>query len=386
MDTGGQVPLFKALIENSCDLIALVDPTGEMTYASASGKRVLGYAPNELVGRDICELIHPEDREASRRAIQQVLSQPPIPQHLESRVRHKDGEWCPMESITSNLMDEAAIEAIVITFRKITGRGTAPGKERVLNGELAGSGGSGELEHFAYAVAHDLREPLRTISMFTEILLESQLDENTRKLGQSITTGVARMAALLDGLQSLVIPVQENFRQPVDLDHVVGQALENLQPALTANRATLSVDPLPMVRGNEKQLRSILQNLIGNAIKYSGDAPLEIRVSAEGRGADWIIKVKDNGTGIAPEHQEIVFDRFQGLHGPEIPGAGLGLAICKRMIEDSGHKIWGESEPGVGSTFCFTAAAAEQPAIPPRAHDPSDLFISQGEKNRIAGV
>ncbi|MEO7652979.1 MAG: PAS domain-containing protein, partial [Bryobacteraceae bacterium] len=101
------MPFSKALIENSCDLIAIVNATGELTYASAAGKRLLGYAPNELVGRDIYELIHPEDREASRRAFQQVLSQPPVPQQLEARVRHKNGEWCHMESIISNLMEEA---------------------------------------------------------------------------------------------------------------------------------------------------------------------------------------------------------------------------------------------------------------------------------------
>jgi signal transduction histidine kinase len=117
------------------------------------------------------------------------------------------------------------------------------------------------------------------------------------------------------------------------------------------------------VQGNEKQLLRVFQNLIANAIKYRGAAPAEISISAAQRGQDWVIKVKDNGIGIDRKHHEDVFGLLRRLHGPEIPGAGLGLAICKQIVEALGGTIWVESEPGAGATFCFTIAAAEEEAV-----------------------
>ena len=223
--------------------------------------------------------------------------------------------------------------------------------------ELARS--DARLEDFAYAVAHDLREPLRTISMFTELLIEEAgLDAHGKMHAQFIVDGVARMSALFEGLHAFAVSGFDDPAHPLDLGQAVADVLQNLAHAIKTSAAIVTVDPLPVVQGNQRHLVRVFQNLIANAIKYRGEAPVEIHVTAERLGTEWIIKVQDNGIGIAPEHYERVFRLFKRLHGPETPGAGIGLAICKKIVEAMGGAIWIEPAPGSGSIFCFTTAAA----------------------------
>jgi light-regulated signal transduction histidine kinase (bacteriophytochrome) len=214
------------------------------------------------------------------------------------------------------------------------------------------------LEDFAYAVAHDLREPLRTISMFTELLIEeAELDAKGRKHAQFIVDGVARMSALFEGLHSFAVSGFDDPPQPVDLGQAVAEVLENLGHAIKTSDAIVIVDPLPVVQGNQKHLVRVFQNLIANSIKYRGEVPVKIHVTSERLGTEWIVKVRDNGIGIAPEHYNRVFHLFKRLHGPETPGAGIGLAICKKIVEAMGGAIWVEPAPGSGTILCFTIAA-----------------------------
>jgi signal transduction histidine kinase len=146
--------------------------------------------------------------------------------------------------------------------------------------------------------------------------------------------------------------------RPFDLGHPMAEVLQNLGHAIRTSNAIVTTDPLPFVLGHEKHLVRVFQNLIANAIKYRSAAPVRIHVTAERLGTEWIIKVQDNGVGIPPEHYERVFGLFKRLHGPETPGAGIGLAICRKIIEAMGGAIWVEPAPGSGSIFCFTIAAA----------------------------
>jgi signal transduction histidine kinase len=139
----------------------------------------------------------------------------------------------------------------------------------------------------------------------------------------------------------------------------VAQATQNLALAIKASGATVTVDRLPIVRSNELHLVRLFQNLISNAVKYCSEHPVEIRVTAEQLGSDWIIRIEDNGLGIAPENQTRVFMPFVRLANRDVPGTGLGLAVCKKIVEGLGGTIWVESELGAGSTFCFTIVAAE---------------------------
>jgi light-regulated signal transduction histidine kinase (bacteriophytochrome) len=141
------------------------------------------------------------------------------------------------------------------------------------------------------------------------------------------------------------------------LNNVAARAIKNLDAAIRGSGAAVTVDTLPAVLGNESHLVELFQNLIGNAIKYRSESPLEIRVSAEQLGSEWVVKIKDNGIGIGPQYRDHVFGLFKRLHGAEISGTGIGLAICKKIVERMGGKIWVESEPDQGSTFSFTIAA-----------------------------
>jgi PAS domain S-box-containing protein len=354
---------FRSLIENSPDAISLIDPHGEVLYASASTAKVLGYQPEELVGRNGLDLIHPEDREHSSRALKEVLAGPPGPLQWHARVRRKDGTYSWVESTVSNLLIEPDVQAIVVNHRDINARRAAEVERQQHADELARA--NSELEEFANTVAHDLREPLRTITAFTQLLARrAQMDGDSKEMAKFIVDGAARMSTLVEDLLSFAstgMPAEPEF---IDLQQAVAQAMQNLAVDIQASGARVTVDPLPRVRCNEIHLVRLFQNLISNAVKYRREGPPEIHATAERRGPEWIIRIRDNGLGIAAEHQARIFKPFIRLGSKDIPGTGLGLAVCKKIVEGLGGAIWVESELGVGSTFCFTIMAAEEKVRP----------------------
>ena len=349
---------FRALIENSPDAISLIDAHGEILYGSPSTTRIFGYQPAELVGRNCLEFIHPEDRAHSSRALQEAVARPPGPLQWDARVLHKDCSYSWVESTVSNLLSESKVHAMVIHQRDIHAR-RAVESERQRHAEELGRSNL-RLEEFAYTAAHDLREPLRAISRYTDILLQkAQMDPNAREMAKFIVDGAARMSTLVDDLLSFAKTGMHEPPRRVDLQQAVAQALQNLAPAIEASGAIVTVDRLPILQSNEIQLVRLFQNLISNAVKYRSGNPVEIRVTAEQRGPDWVISVKDNGIGIAPENQARVFVPFTRLATRDVSGTGLGLAVCKKIIEGMGGTISVESELGAGSTFSFTIAAAQ---------------------------
>jgi light-regulated signal transduction histidine kinase (bacteriophytochrome) len=226
------------------------------------------------------------------------------------------------------------------------------------------------LEEFAYTAAHDLREPLRAISSYTEMLVqETQMDANTRQMAQFIVDGTARMSALIDDLLSFASTGVREPPRPVELQRAVTQAMQNLALEIKSSGARVTIDRLPIVRGNEIHFVRLFQNLIGNAVKYRRDVAPEIHVGAERRGMDWVIRIADNGIGLAPENHARVFMPFIRLANRDIPGTGLGLAVCKNIVEGFGGAIWVASEPGAGSTFSFTIAEVEEKSRSSRRMD-----------------
>jgi signal transduction histidine kinase len=185
------------------------------------------------------------------------------------------------------------------------------------------------------------------------------MDANARQTAKFIVDGAARMSTLVDDLLSFASTGVHEPPRCVDLQHVLAQARENLALDIKASGATITVGRLPTVLGNEIHLVRLFQNLMSNAMKYRGESPLEIHVAAEQRGPDWVVSIGDNGIGIAPENQGRVFMPFFRLADRDVPGTGLGLAVCKKIVEGMGSVIWVESEPGAGSIFSFTAEAAK---------------------------
>ncbi|MEI6072912.1 MAG: ATP-binding protein, partial [Verrucomicrobiae bacterium] len=216
-----------------------------------------------------------------------------------------------------------------------------------------------ELEQFAYIASHDLQEPLRMVSSYTQLLAqryESQLDDKARKYIHYAVDGAIRMQSLINDLLAYSrVGTRGQKPEPADAHAILGEAIRNLSSAIEENRAIITSEDLPTVRADAPHLLLVFQNLLANAIKFRGkDLPC-IHVSAQERPDDWVFSVKDNGIGIEPQHAGRVFVIFQRLHTrEEYPGTGIGLSICQRIIERHGGKIWFESEPGIGTTFFFT--------------------------------
>jgi len=248
----------------------------------------------------------------------------------------------------------------------ITERRRIEEKLRVANQALARA--NEDLNQFAFAASHDLQEPLRMITIYSQLLLKSyrgQLDGEAATFTAVITEGTDRMLALLADLLAYT-QLTGDTRGPagsVDLNQVFQKALENCRAAIDETAATVTSDALPAVLGEESHFLQLFQNLISNALKYRGEVPPHIHVSAEKQNGLWRIAVKDNGVGIAPEYHKKIFGVFKRLHGRSIAGTGMGLAICQRVVERYGGRIWVESEPDHGATFYFTLPAVQTEVV-----------------------
>ncbi len=223
-----------------------------------------------------------------------------------------------------------------------------------------------ELEQFAHVASHDLREPLRAVSGCVQVLrrrYQGRLDQRADELIHHTIDGARRMGALIDDLLEYSrAGGRDHELGPTDCNAALDQALADLEVALREAGAVATRDDLPTVRADATQLTRLFQNLIGNAVKFRGPAPPRVHVGARRIEGYWSFSVADNGIGLAPEYSERIFTIFPRLHTrDEYPGTGVGLAICKKIVERHGGRIWVESQPGMGSTFHFTIPEGTEP-------------------------
>jgi light-regulated signal transduction histidine kinase (bacteriophytochrome) len=220
-----------------------------------------------------------------------------------------------------------------------------------------------DLEQFAYAASHDLQEPLRNVATHTQLLKKGyygKLDDEADQLLITIVSSAKRMGLLIQDLLAYtqITRQSEEAPQPVNAHAVLAKVIFDLQALIADTHASVRDGDLPTLQIQEVHLHQLFLNLVGNAIKYRGDKPPEVYVSARREGAEWLFSVKDNGIGIAPQYAGRVFGMFRRLHGPEeYAGTGIRLAICQKIVERHRGRIWVESEPGKGSTFFFTLPA-----------------------------
>ncbi len=275
--------------------------------------------------------------------------------------RRKDATEFPMELMLSPLESEDGI-MVTAAIRDITVRRAA--EQALLQSIEDLKTSNEELAQFAYVASHDLQEPLRMVASYTQLLSRrytGKLDADADEFIAFAVDGAARMQRLIQDLLSFT-RVGTRGRDLADTSSAVAfeQAVANLEVAIADSGALISHDPLPDVLADDVQLTQLFQNLVGNAIKYQSDNTPKVHVSAASDDAGgWIFSVTDNGIGIDPSYFERIFGMFQRLHGrDEFAGTGIGLAICKKIAERHGSTITVESQPGIGSTFRFTMAAA----------------------------
>jgi signal transduction histidine kinase len=263
-------------------------------------------------------------------------------------------------SMSGRPLEESRTGGGVVIFRDITIRKKA-------DAEIARS--NAELQQFAYVAAHDLQEPLRTVVSYLELLTDrykGKLDEKADKYITGAGTGAKRMQALIGDLLTYSrVATKCKALERVDCTALVNAVIGDLDTSITEARATIDCGPLPVVMADRHQISQLLQNLIGNALKYRGEEPVQIKISAERRGPDWMFSIEDNGIGFEMQYAERIFLIFQRLHvRTQYSGTGIGLAICKRIVGRHGGEIWATSSLGLGSKFFFTIPELNFAAVP----------------------
>jgi signal transduction histidine kinase len=302
--------------------------------------------------------IHPEDQARVLAAIEKAIQSKTLFE-LEHRVIRVDGTlgWTFSRAVPI-LNDDGAIVEWFGAAKDVSEHKAAKEALEAANAALMQS--NADLEQFAYSASHDLQEPLRMVATYSELLkrefggkLGSEGDEF---IGYTLQ-GALRIQQLLKDLRTYTLVSTDRQKPAVDADAdaVMDRALTNLHTAIHDSGAVITRGPMPRVRIGEIQLEQLFQNLIGNSIRYRAAETPRIHVAAEEQGSVWLFSVKDNGIGIDPQYKEHIFGMFKRLHGAaEYPGTGMGLAICQRIVERAGGRIWVESEPARGSTFYFT--------------------------------
>ena len=215
-----------------------------------------------------------------------------------------------------------------------------------------------ELQQFAYVASHDLQEPLRMISSYLQLIerrYKDKLDRDADEFIEYAVDGAKRLQNMINGLLEFSrVETGGQLFEPVDCEKVLDDTLANLKVAIEENSAVINHEPLPTVMADRSQMLQLFQNLIGNAIKFRGQEAPRIYVSNRRKDDEWIFSVKDNGIGIEEQYKERIFDLFERLHGRGYSGTGIGLSVCKRIVERHGGKIWFESGVGKGAKFYFT--------------------------------
>ncbi|MBW4576383.1 MAG: PAS domain S-box protein [Aphanothece sp. CMT-3BRIN-NPC111] len=343
-------------LENAVEGISRLDTQGRYIMVNKAYASTIGYQPEETIGMSWQQTAHPEDCEKMIAAYQQMLANGKV--QVETRGVRKDGSIFYKEVVMIGAYDSKEQFIGHYCFMKdITERKQIEKELALRSVELERS--NAELEKFAYVASHDLQEPLRMVASYTQLLArryQGKLDTDADEFIDYVVDGVKRMQVLINDLLAYSrVGTRGKSFEPINCELIFERAVKNLQIAREDAGAAIAHSPLPTVMGDSSQLLQLFQNLIGNAIKFSGDRPPCIQIAAEPRTNEWIFSVRDNGIGIAPEYTERIFEIFQRLHTrDQYPGTGIGLAICKKIVERHGGKIWVETELPQGSIFYFT--------------------------------
>lgn len=398
---------YRSLVLATSQAVWTTDPQGQILNDNSSWRALTGQSEEQIKGWSWLDAVHPSDLEHTKQLWTLAIKSKGIYQ-TEHRVRIWDGSYryfsvrgVPVVDAQGQIIEWVGTHTD-ITERKLAQQALQNSKEELeikvqqrteelqkLNEELNNS--NQELEQFAYVASHDLQEPLRAVTGYSQMLAQEyqeHLDESAKEYLLEIVDGGKRMQLLIQDLLAYSrVGTRSNEFAPIDCNVILNQVLKNLQVAIAESQAIITQDPLPTVMADKTQLLQLFQNLISNAIKFCRQEPPQIHIGAvrgietKGTGEDkgefflspsssqylitlseneWLFFVRDNGIGIKSQYLERIFEIFRRLHTRrEFPGTGIGLAICKKIVERHGGQIWAESEPGVGTTFYFTLLAVK---------------------------
>ena len=349
---------FRSITQSAADAIISADSDDNIISWNKGAQTIFGYTEEEALGKSLIMIIPERYRDAHKKGLERVNSTGEkriIGKTVEMVGMRKDGSEFPLDlSLSTWKIGTRRLYSGIL--RDVTGRKQADEKLKQTLAELERS--NKDLEQFAYAASHDLQEPLRTVSNFSQLLAKrykGELDAKADQFIGFIVDGTTRMQEMIDNLLAYSrVSTRAKPFEPTDFKTVFDQALANVKIAIEESGAIVTHDPLPTVMADASQMVQLFQNLLSNAIKFRKEKP-RITVSAAQRGNEWLFSVEDNGIGITPEFMENIFKMFQREHpSAEYPGTGVGLAICKKIVERHGGRIWVESQAGKGSTFYFT--------------------------------
>jgi PAS domain S-box-containing protein len=367
---------FRHLVSTVKDYaIFLLSPEGNIVSWNEGAERLKGYRANEIIGKHFSKFYGREDADKPDRELQIARTSGSCEDEgwrlrkdgsrfwanvVITAIKDDAGNFIGFSKVTRDLTERKRMEE---NLRKVNDELELKVEERTrnlsrLNRQLEES--NSELAQFAFVASHDLQEPLRMVSTYLQFISKrahDKLDEEDRKYIGFAVKGALRMKLLIEDLLSYAqIGTAKSRIQPIVFNSVVQEAQKNLEALIVESDSQIRVDRLPTLNGDPSQIVQLFQNLIGNAIKYRGEAPPEIHISAENQGEYWRFSVKDNGMGISPQYKDRIFVVFQRLHSDreKFPGTGIGLAICKKIVERHGGRLWVESQLGEGATFHFT--------------------------------
>jgi two-component system CheB/CheR fusion protein len=353
-----QIRRLAVVVKDSNDAVILAEFDGRIHAWNRGAQKLYGWSEEEALGMKLSD-ITPADRDRENAQVRRLLMAGETVVSFETQRRTKEGRLLEVWLTATLLRDESGHgEMIATTERDVTERKNEEQRLRHLTQELGRS--NEELKQITYIASHDLQEPLRMIGSFLTLLKDrygTALDEKGHEYIQFAVGGAKRMAQLIHDLLDYS-QIQRDSEQyvPVEMELVLEKALDNCREGIMGEGAAVTHTPLPMVKGNETQLVCLMQNLVSNAIKFHRpDVKPAVHVSAKLEAGFWLFQIQDNGIGISKEYADRIFRMFERLHTQdEYPGSGIGLAICKKIVEGYGGRIWFESEPGKGSTFFFT--------------------------------
>jgi PAS domain S-box-containing protein len=357
---------FRSLTQNALDVTMVIGRDGIIKYATSSVEPPRGYKPEEIIDTNGFSTVHPEDLPKAMNAYNDLMQNPATQVRTEVRVLHKDGSWRIVEGVARNLLDDPIVEGIIVSYRDVTERRQAAEKLEELYRQEKDLRQQLETEmkrrvEFTRALAHELKTPLTPMLISSQVLASELKEEPLLSLARNISRGASNLNSRIDELLDLAkgeIGMLQLKIEQLDALQLLREVVEYVSPVASSRGQSLIMelpDSLPLVRADNVRLRQIVLNLLNNALNYTPEGG-RIALRAGQKDANLIVEVEDNGPGIAEEEQQHMFEPYHRMEvaGERLSGLGLGLALCKMLVDLHGGQIWVKSRVGEGSTFSFS--------------------------------